>query len=263
VKRAAAILMLAVLIGALGGGALASYPANLVALAFRPHPGARLPLTARLVDGNGRAVALGRFFTGAPVVLVLEYLRCKSLCGLTLENVVAALDTLPFDAGRDFQMLAISIDPRDAPADIARAQAKYLALYHRKGGDTGIHFLAGSTTSVRQIADAIGFPYRYDADTDQYIHPAGFIVAGPDGRISRYIFGVGAAASELRAGLADAEEGKAPSPLARLVLLCHVEGAPLGRYTVPVMAAFTIADVAAGAAALVIVLAAVRRRRQG
>ena len=210
-------------------------PPNLAALAFHPHPGARLPLAARLVDGNGRAVALGRFFTGKPVVLVLEYLRCKSLCGLTLENVVAALDALPLDAGRDFQMLAISIDPRDTPADIARAEAKYLADYHHKGGDTGIHFLAGSAASVRQIADAIGFPYRYDADCSTSIFtPPAFIVAGPDGRISRYIFGVGAAASELRAGLADAEEGKALSPLARLFLLCHVEGAPLGRYTVPV-----------------------------
>ena len=125
-KRAAAVLALVILIVA-AGGALASDPADLSALAFHPHPGARLPLAARLVDENGRAVTLGRFFTGKPVVLVLEYLRCRSLCGLTLENVVAALDALPLDAGRDFQMLAISIDPRDAPADIARAEAKYLA----------------------------------------------------------------------------------------------------------------------------------------
>jgi protein SCO1/2 len=252
---------LAVGFAAVGGGAMAYSPANLATFAFQPHPGAELPLTAPLVDENGRPAPLGHFFAGKPVVLVLEYLRCKSLCGLTLENVVAALDTLPLDAGRDFEMLAVSIDPRDTPAEITQAKAKYLAGYHHQGGAGGIHFLTGSAASVRRIADAIGFPYRYDADIDQFIHPAGFILASPGGRISRYIFGVGTASTELRAGLLGAGQGEALSPLSRLFLLCHVEGAPLGRYTVPVLAAFTLADMAAGFAALVVVLAVIRRRR--
>jgi protein SCO1/2 len=194
------------------------------------------------------------------VVLVLEYLRCKSLCGLTLENVIAAFDALPLDAGRDFQMLAISIDPRDTPAETVRAKAKYLAGYRHKGGAGGIHFLTGSAPAVRQIADTIGFPYQYDADAEQYVHPAGFVIASPDGRISRYILGVAAAASELRAGLLDAAQGRALGPLTRLLLLCHIEGAPLGRYTVPVLAAFTIANIGA-TAVLIAVFAAIRRRR--
>jgi protein SCO1/2 len=259
----AVALALTVVLVAAGRGAMAYSPANLAAFAFQPHPGAELPLGAPLVDENGRTAPLAHFFTGKPVVLVLEYLRCKSLCGVTLENVVAALDGLPLEAGRDFQMLAISIDPRDTPVQVAQAKAKYLSEYHHQGGAGGIHFLTGSAQSVRQIADAIGFPYRYDAAIDQYVHPAGFILASPDGRISRYIFGVAATAPELRAGLLGARQGEALSPLTRLFLLCHVEGAPLGRYTVPVLAAFTLADMAAGFAALVVVLAAVRRRRHG
>lgn len=245
--------------GAWGHGAAL----DLSSFAFQPHPGATLPLAVPLVDEAGSAVTLGRYFTGKPAIVVLEYLRCKSLCGVTLENVVAALDGLPLNAGRDFQMLAISIDPRDSRGDIARAKAKYLALYRDPGGALGIHFLTGPAASVRHIADAIGFPYRYDADTGQYIHPAGFIVAGPDGRIDRYIFGVGAAGAELRAALAGAAQGEALTPLDRLFLLCHIEGAPLGRYTVPVIAAFTIADLAAGAAAFVVFLTAFRRRGRG
>ncbi len=159
--------------------------ADEAAFAIRPHPGAQLPLDATLRDEVGRAVTLRRFFAGKPVIVVLEYLRCKTFCGLTLRNVFSALDALPLDAGSDFRMLAISIDPRDTPAEAAAAKAKYLASYHHREGAEGINFLTGSAASVRRIADTIGFPYRYDAATDQFIHPAGFILAAPDGRISR------------------------------------------------------------------------------
>jgi protein SCO1 len=262
VKRAIAVLSFSLSLFAAAGMAGASSPVDPTAFAFRPHPGARLPLGEPLYAEDGRAVTLGEFFGKEPVVVVLEYLRCKSLCGLTLENIIAALDALPLDAGRDFQMLAISIDPRDKPADLARAKAKYLALYHHLGAADGIHFLAGSVEAVRQIADTIGFPYQFDPDTGQYIHPAGFILAGRDGRISRYIFGVGPTESELSTGLADAARGQTLSPLERLVLLCHIEGTPLGRYTVPVVAALMIGNIAAGTT-LIFIFAAIMRRRHG
>jgi len=260
VKFATVLLWLTACLIAPGGEALAFAPADLAAFAFQPHPGAQLPLSVPLTNADGRAVRLGDFFAGKPVVLVLEYLRCKTFCGLTLRNVIAALDALPLDAGRDFQMVAISIDPRDTPAANARAKAQYLAGYHHPGGADGIHFLTGSAASVRQVADAIGFPYRYDSAAEQYIHPAGFILAAPDGRISRYIYGIGAAADELHTGLADAAQGEALTPLDRLFLLCHIEGAPLGRYTVPVMAALMIGNISAGTA-LIFVFATIRRRR--
>lgn len=261
-KRAAAALSFAVSLVTAAGAAWAFSPNDPAAFAFRPHPGAQLPLGERLVDEEGRAVPLGQFFGKEPVVVVLEYLRCKSLCGLTMENTVAALDALPLNAGRDFQMIAISIDPRDTSADLARAKAKHLALYHHRSGADGIHFLAGSAEAVRQIADTIGFPYRHDPETDQYIHPAGFILASRDGRISRYVFGVATTESELRAGLAAAARGDTLSPLERLVLLCHIQGTPLGRYTVPVVASLMIGNIAAGTA-LIFIFSAIIRRRHG
>jgi protein SCO1 len=245
-----------------GLDAAASSSTDFASFAFQPHPGRQLPLAAMLVDDHSRTVTLGHFFTGKPVVVVLDYVRCRSLCGLTLEKIITELDAVSLRAGRDFQMLAISIDPRDSPADLARATSKYLALYHHRGGAGGIHFLAGTASSVRQIAGAIGFPYRYDAAIDQFIHPAGFIIAGPDGRIGRYLFGVGADAVNLRTGLADAARGIALSPLTRLFLLCRIEGVGLGGYTAPVLMALTIADIAAGTA-LIIVFVAILRRRHG
>lgn len=258
-----AILVLTVAIIAPAGDALAYSQDYLAGFAFQPHPGAQLPLAASLVDENGREVRLGDFFTGKPVIVVLDYLRCKSLCGVTLSGLFAALDALPLDAGRDFQMLSISIDPRDTPAEDAGAKAKYLASYRHKEAAQGVHFLSGTAASVRQIADVIGFPYRYDPEIDQYIHPAGFILASPDGRISRYIFGVGAGSTDLRVGLTGAAQGETLTPLERLILLCHIEGAPLGRYTVPVMAALMVGNIAAGLTVTIIVGGIIRRRRQG
>src|SRR2546423_1572590 len=102
--------------------------------AFRPHPGARLPLASEFVDNQGSVVPLGRFFVGKPVVLVLDYLRCKTLCGLTLENLAAGLGALPLDAGRDFNVVLISIDPRDKPANVAAAKAKISRRLPSPGG---------------------------------------------------------------------------------------------------------------------------------
>ncbi len=261
-NRVCAILAVALWLAIRAGGASAFSPAEIGAFAIRPHPGAELPLATMLTDEYGQPAPLGHFFIGKPVVLVLEYLRCKTFCGLTLKNIVTALGMLPLDAGRDFELLAISIDPRDTPALVARAKQKYLAFYHHDGGSIGIHFLSGSAASVSRIADAIGFPYQYDAATDQFIHPAGFVLVAPNGRISRYIYGPEAAPGALGAGLAEAAQGVTLSPLDRLVLLCHVEGVPLGRYTVPVMAGLMIGNVAAGAA-LIVVFATIRRRRNG
>jgi protein SCO1 len=263
VTRAIGMLAFALWLAAAGGVALASPAAEVAAFAFRPHPGALLPLGARLIDENGDAVKLGDFFRGKPVLVVLEYLRCKTFCGLTLRNLIATLDNLPFSAGSDFEMLAIAIDPGDTPTDRARARAKYLALYHHGADGDGIHFLGGTPAAVHRIADTIGFPYRYDPATGQYIHPAGFILAGPDGRISRYLFGVAAAGPELRAALSDAAQDRVIGPLERLVLLCHIDGTPLGRFTVPIVGALMICNIAAGTALIVIFAAIWRRRHHG
>jgi protein SCO1/2 len=236
---------------------------DLANLSFQPHPGARLPLKEKLVDESGRAVELGAYFAKSPVILVLEYLRCTSLCGVTLRNLLGdTLKRLPLQPGRDYQLVAISIDPRDKPNDAAEATTKYAALLDRGDGNAGVHFLTGEPAAVRRIADTIGFPYRYDSLLDAYIHPAGFVVAAPDGVISRYVEGFTASTSDMIAALADAEQDKSQGPLTRLLVLCHIQGAPLGRWTAPVMAAFTIAEIGAGLTAIGIFIA-VRRRRFG
>jgi len=231
-------------------------------LAFRPHPGDRLPLRAAFTDEEGRSVALGDYFNKVPVILVLDYLRCTSLCGVTLQNLVGdALARVPLAPGRSYQLVAISIDPRDKPVDAAAARAKYVDLLGRQGAASGMHFLtAASTAAVREIADAVGFPYRYDAWLDAYLHPAGFVVVAPDGVISRYVEGIAIAPQDLVGALADAEQEKSQGPLTRLLILCHVQGIGLGRLAVPVLGAFTLANIAAGCVLIAIFTVVWRRR---
>jgi len=182
---------------------------------------------------------------------------------VTLRNLIGdTLKQLPLQPGRDYQVVAISIDSRDKPRDAAAAAAQYAALLDRSNARAGLHFLTGAPAAVHRIADTIGFPYRYDSLLDAYIHPAGFVVASPDGVISRYVEGFAASSSDLIAAFADAEQDKSQGPLTRLLVLCHLQGAPFGRWTAPVMAAFSIAEIGAGLSALAIFVA-IRRRRFG
>lgn len=269
-KRAACVLIAALALGTAvltilavpTGLRHADDNANELNLSFQPHPGVRLPLSARLVDEAGRAVTLGDYFAKTPVIVVLDYLHCTSLCGVTLRHLVAdTLERVPLEAQRDYQLVAISIDPRDKPDDAANARATYAELLQGRDA-AGLHFLTGSQAAVRRIADSVGFPYRYDALLDAYIHPAGFVIATPDGLISRYVEGLAIAPQDFASAIADAEQEKSQSLITRLVLLCHVQSAPLGRFTVPVLAAFTIANIAAGVIAIAI-FATVRHGRCG
>lgn len=260
-RIAAALAVLALLVSP----PLRAAAPDLSDLTFRPHPGAALPMTLPLRDETGNHVTLATYFTGGPVVLVLEYLRCRTLCGVTLQNVVAALMALPPAAGHDYQMVAVSIDPRDRPADAAAAREKYLAPYGTEAGSR-FHFLTGAGPAVHILAEAVGFLYRYDSELDQYIHPAGFVLATPDGRISRYLYGVAPSAAGLQAGLAAASEGKTQSQraslLTRILLFCHGEGLPVGRYSLPIEAAFVLANLAA-TLGIVGLFLFVRRHRRG
>jgi protein SCO1 len=260
--RAALLLLLMLLAPAPGAARPSSISADALAgLAFREHPGAHLPLDAVLRDEDGEPVRLGRFFTGKPVVLVLDYLGCKTLCGLVLGDLVAALDALPLDAGRDFQVVAVSIDPRDTPAAARAAKAAHLAQYRHPGAAQGWHFLTGTEPSVRRVADAVGFPYRYDPAIDQYAHPAGVVLAAPDGTIARYLLGVGYRPDDLRLGLAEAGRGRVTSVLSHLLLLCYGYDPQQGRYTPAITAAMMAINLGAMLAAAAIMVAVWRKRR--
>ena len=218
-KRAA--LLLAGMLTASSSAQARVDPSAFRALAFREHPGAELPLDAALKDEAGRPVRLAQAFHGRPAIVVLEYLRCRNLCSLVLGGAVKALDDSREAPGRDLDLIAISIDPRDTPGDAAAAASGYASRFRNPAAArSGMHFLTGSPAEVARIARTIGFPYRFDRASNQFLHPAGFVVATPTGRISRYMLGLNPDGATLRSALAEAGQGSVAPAAHPLLLLC-------------------------------------------
>lgn len=233
-RRAAfATLLLGVSLGAAAaqhGPHSSLLPDDIRDLGFEQQMGAALPMGVTLRDGAGRLVHLSDFFRGEPVVLVLDYLRCRNLCGVVLEHTSKVLSLTPLTAGRDYQVVAISIDPRDGPADSREARAKYLGGLPAASA-AAWHFLTGPEASVRAVAQAVGFHYRYDPAIDQFAHPAGIMLLTPRGTIARYLLGVGFRPLDMRLGLTEAAHGRISSPVADLLLLCYCYDPGTGRYS--------------------------------
>lgn len=202
----------------------------MVDLRFHQHMGAQLPLGAEFRDAAGKAVRLGDYFrSGEPVVVILEYLHCRSLCGFVIKDTARALSLVPLKAGKDYQVVAISIDPRDKPADAREARTKYLGSAPSKWA--GWHFLTGTPGPIHAVAQTVGFSYRYDPAIDQYAHPAGITITTPRGSVARYILGVGYRPLDVRLALTEASRGHISSPVADLLLLCYCYDPGTGRYS--------------------------------
>lgn len=190
-------------------------------LAFRQHPGAQLPLDAQLTNEAGKPTTLRSTLNGRPAILVLEYLRCRSLCSLVLAGAVNALQRAQLTPGKQLQLVAVSIDPRDTVRDATEAKARYARQFvGNPAAGSGLHFLTGSPKQVARIASAVGFPYRFDRASDQFLHPAGFVVTTPTGKISRYMLGIGPAPDALRAAVSEAGKEFVEPPAHPLLLLC-------------------------------------------
>jgi protein SCO1/2 len=217
VKLQMAIAALALVAGAPASARIP--PTQFADFAFRQHPGAQIPLDAVLRDESGQPVRLGQYFGHQPAVVILEYLRCPNLCGLVLGSTVARMKAQDLQPGRDLQFIAISIDPRESPADGAQARRSYMARLGTTS-TAGWHFLTGDPAQVRRVADAVGFPYRYDRSLAQYAHPAGFVVATPDGRIAQYFLGFDQKLGQLRAAIASAATGETKPAAYPLLCLC-------------------------------------------
>jgi protein SCO1/2 len=271
VKRALELGLVALLLSLVAtppaGAQLADpVPADLEGVDVIEHLDAPLPLDVQLADENGRAVRLGDYFGAErPVLLLLAYYRCPMLCNLVLAGVVDSLKQLELDPGSGFEIVTVSIDPRDTAEQAAAKKKTTIESYGRAGADDAWHFLTGSEDEVRRLADAVGFGYRYVEERDEFAHPAVLFVATPEGRIARYLYGVQYDPRTLRLSLVEASQGKIGTSLDRFLLYCYHYDPEAGRYA-PV--AFNI--MRAGGAATVVVLAAallllwrrdIRRRR--
>ena len=191
-----------------------------------------LPLALPFKDEEGRPVTLGDYFGKRPVVLALVYYNCPMLCTQVLNGLVAALNTVSLDAGRDFDVVAVSFDPRETPAMAAAKKEAYLGRYRKPAaeGGAGWHFLTGDEASIAALTKAAGFRYRFDGDLDQFAHASAIMVATPQGRLARYFYGIEYAPRDLRLGLVEASAGRIGSPVDQILLYCFHYDPASGKY---------------------------------
>jgi len=194
------------------------------------------PLNLSFVDEAGRTVPLSTFFHSTkPVVLALVYYRCPMLCTQILTGLESSLKAVSFNPGQDFEVVSVSFDPKDTWELAAAKKQTYLKRYGRANTANGWHFLTGDPANIKALTDAVGFHYKYDPATDQFAHASGIMILTPDGRLSRYFYGVEYAPRDVRLGLVEASQNKIGTPVDQLLLFCYHYDPSTGKYGALVM----------------------------
>ena len=189
-----------------------------------------IPLGLTFHDETGSPVKLSEFFGQKPVVLALVYYNCPMLCTQVLNGLDRSLKDVPMDIGKDFNVVTVSIDPSETPRLASVKRDLYTGIYGRPGAAQGWHFLTGEESQIRQLANAVGFRYAYDADSKQFAHASAVMVLTPGGKISRYFYGITYLARDMRLGLVEASEGKIGSAIDQVLLFCYHYDPVTGRY---------------------------------
>jgi protein SCO1/2 len=190
----------------------------------------QVPLDLPFVDETGKDVTLGEYFGKRPVLLAMVYYECPMLCTQVLNGVTGALKTITFDVGQEFDVVAVSINPREGPGLAAQKKASYLERYGRPQTAHGWHFLTGREEHIRALAKAVGFRYEFDEALQQYAHGAGVELITPKGVIARYFYGIEYSPRDLRLGIIEASEEKIGSPIDTALLLCFHYDPATGKY---------------------------------
>ena len=189
-----------------------------------------IPLDLVFRDEHGKPVQLREYFGQKPVILSLVYYNCPMLCTQVLNGLESSLKLIPMDVGKQFNVVTVSIDPTERPVLAEAKQALYTGLYGRPGVTDGWHFLTGDGQQIRQLANALGFRYAYDPDSKQFAHASAIMIATPEGKISRYLYGIQFPSRDLRLGLVEASEGKIGTPVDQVLLFCYHYDPSTGKY---------------------------------
>ncbi len=210
-------------------------PTELTGVSFAQRLDERLPLDAVLTDDEGRRVELGEYFGRRPVILAFVYYECPMLCSQVMHGISSALKTLPFTPGRDFDVVLVSFDPRETAAVASARKRSHLAHWSAEETAAGWHLLTGDEATIQRVTSAAGFTYRWDERIGQFAHVSGLLVVTPDGRLSRYFYGVQFSPRELRMALVESGEGRIGSAIDELLLYCFHYDPAEGRYGMVVM----------------------------
>jgi protein SCO1 len=238
-------------------------PSALRDVAFDQKLNTQIPLDLAFLNETGKSVRLGDYFREKPVILAFVYYGCQDLCPLVLENLARTLRAISFNAGKQFEVIIVSFDPRDIPSIAAAKKAEFVQRYGRSGAKQGLHFLTGEEASIGSLTGTVGFRYSHDATTGQYGHAAGIVILTPQGKISRYFYGIEYSPRDLRLSLVEASENKIGSPIDQLLLFCYHYDPSTGKYSLVIMNVLRLAALATVLILGLFVLVMLRRERFG
>jgi protein SCO1 len=217
------------------GKSSAAVPPALQNVGFSPELNARIPLDLAFSDESAREVRLRDYFDRKPVLLALVYYSCPMLCDQVEMGVVGSLKMLSLHPGRDYQVVFVSFDSRETPALAAQKKQTVMSHYGHPETADGWHFLTGSQESIAAITKAANFQYTLDPQTNVFAHASGILVLTPEGRISRYFYGIEYPARDVRLGLVDASSGKIGTPVDHLLLYCFQYNPATARYSATIL----------------------------
>lgn len=212
------------------------------------HPNAKMPLDLEFNDEHGAVVKLGDFFGPRPVVLALVYYSCPMLCTQVLSGLASSLKPMSLTTGKDYEVVVVSFDPADTPSAAAERKQMFLARYSFNPDGAHVHFLTGRQSSITALTSAVGFRYVWDQPTSQFAHPAAITVLTPDGRMSRYLYGVEFAPRDVQLALVEASEGRVGSIVDQAMLFCYHYDPESGKY------GFAVMNIVRAAGALTVLL---------
>jgi protein SCO1/2 len=224
--------------------------------------GSRIPLDAEFDNEAGQKIKLGELFGKRPVILAPVYYECPMLCNMVLNGMLRSLRVLKLNAGKDFDVIALSFDPEETPKLAAAKKQEYVERYKRAGAEAGWHFLTGKVADIRKVTDAAGFRFKKDPENGRWAHASAIMVATPDGRLAQYFYGVEYSARDLRLALIDAAQGKAGTMVDQILLYCFHYDPTTGKYSLTVLNIIRAGGVATVLALLSFWLAMYRDNRK-
>jgi len=209
-----------------------------------PQMGKQLPLDLRFKDESGKPVMLRDYFnSGRPVLIAPVYYSCTMLCNQALNGMMSSLNVLKFSAGAEFDVLAVSFDPRETPDLAMEKRQMYMDRYKRAGAEKGIHFLIGDDANIKPLMKSIGFKYAWDERSSQYAHASALILITPEGKIAQYYYGIEYSPKDMRLGIIEASQEKIGNLMDQVILYCFHYDPSTGRYGATAMNAMRISGV--------------------
>ena len=218
-------------------GASSGLPPALEKVGIEQKLNEQVPPDAVFKDETGKEVRLGEYFGKRPVILALVYYECPMLCNEVLNGLTGTLKSLSFDTGKDFEVVAISFDARenDKPDLAKNKKESYMKRYGRPGTENGWHFLTGTQSEIDKVANAVGFSYKWDEKSNQFAHAGGIMVTTPEGKLSRYLYGIDYAPKDVKFAVMESAQNRVGNTAEQLMLYCYHYDPSTGKYGLSIL----------------------------